>query len=394
MKQFLFFLIVWLAGCSSGAVVFAPTPAPPDLSPVRYDHPSGAFFLHLPPNWSVYSRNTTTLATAAFSPPNSPDPLLTVAVINLGEILDSSGWNDLLDRYQSQVRPDAARYTEQNRQAMGDGSWRLTGLRAATGSTQQINTFVQQTGTLLGVIDVFIPDDQASMAELQTIVNSLDINPDAALNPSQLSVLVAAAATEIDAVHVSAWTTPTGVFFITGEVVNNSGVTMTDVPVRAVLLTAEGLPVAEAVDKVMGYGLAPGEYAPFSLRFGQGQPPLTTTYELYLGSEDWQPQTDLTLVGADDLSWTDEFSFDSNGRLVITGAATNTGEDMVNRPRAVVTVFNTNQQVIAAGFSDLEVTVLEPGESAPYQIVVPDMGGEPAEYVVNVQAVQGRSASP
>jgi hypothetical protein len=43
--------------------------------------------------------------------------------------------------------------------------------------------------------------------------------------------------------------------------------------------------------------------------------------------------------------------------------------------------------VIAARFQDLEVTELRPNESAAFQITVDEIGGEPAQYVVNVQAL-------
>jgi len=41
------------------------------------------------------------------------------------------------------------------------------------------------------------------------------------------------------------------------EVANRGTTQLTDIPVRAVLKTAEGLPIAEAVDTVMGYSLPP-----------------------------------------------------------------------------------------------------------------------------------------
>src|SRR5262245_46398972 len=122
-------LMLILAGCSGGAVVFAPTQPPPDLSPLLYTHPGGAFTVSLPRNWSVYEQNTTILASAAFAEPGSNESLIRFAVVNLGRPLDSTLLADLLDRYQTVIRPDADHYTEVDRQAMGDGSWRLSGLR-------------------------------------------------------------------------------------------------------------------------------------------------------------------------------------------------------------------------------------------------------------------------
>ena len=76
--------------------------------------------------------------------------------------------------------------------------------------------------------------------------------------------------------------------------------------------------VLGAVDQVMGYGIPPGGFAPFSLRFGQGQPSLATTYTLTLGGEDWQPaSTEPVIYGQNEMTWTDESRFDSFNRLVI-----------------------------------------------------------------------------
>ena len=76
MRRLLILLTLFLTGCGSGAVVFAPTPPPPDLSPLRYEHPSGAFSVVVPRNWPVFTQHATTLAAASFSPPDSGDPLL------------------------------------------------------------------------------------------------------------------------------------------------------------------------------------------------------------------------------------------------------------------------------------------------------------------------------
>jgi len=389
MQRFLVILVmIILAGCSGGAVVFAPTPLPSDFSAARYDHPSGAFSLDVPRNWSVYSQNTTTLATAAFAAPDSIEPEITIAVIKLSDTLDSSAFSDLLNLYQSQVRPDVGRYTEQNRQAMGDGSWRMTGLRQiASGGTEQVNTFIQQSDNLLGVIDVIVPDDTAQMNDLQAIINTFQLNAESGLQAAELSSLVSVASASLDITHLFAWTTPTGVFFITGEIANNGSEVVTGIPVRAVLLTEDGLATAEAVDTPMGYGLPPGEFAPFSLRFGQGQPALTTRFEIDLGSAEWQVDSEAIIYSANEMDWTDDSTFDNNGRLNISGTVTNISTYIIRSPRAIVTVFDNAQHVIAAGFSDLAVTQLEPDASADFQIVIPEMGGEPAQYIVNVQGL-------
>ncbi|MBC7814386.1 MAG: hypothetical protein H7175_24735 [Burkholderiales bacterium] len=381
-------LCVVLAGCGSGAVQFAATPLPPDLSPLQYQHPSGAFSVTLPRTWTVYEQNTTTLATAAFTPPNEDEPLLLFAVMNIGTAVDVNALVDLIQQYQTQVRPDVERYTEQDRQAMGDGSWRLTGLRSvAGGTTQQVNTFIQQSGALIGMSETILPNNPNAgrIAELQGIVNSYTINPAAQLQPAELSALAAATSSGLSIVHVSTWKTPSGVFFITGEVANYGDATAVNLPVRAVLETTDGLGVAEAVDTTMGLGIPPGGFAPFSLRFGQGQPPLTIGYTLALGGENWMPDPDVILYGAESLEWSDESDFDEFNRLVISGTVTNISEMPLERLRAVATVFDTRQNVIAAGFSDLSTSSLAAGASAEFQVIIPEIGGEPSQYIVNIQ---------
>lgn len=388
MRYLLLLMILWLAGCGSGAVMFAPTPLPPDLSPLRYEHPSGVFAVTVPRHWPAFTQHATTLAAASFAPPGSPSPLVTLAVVNLGQQPDSSAFSDLINRYQQEIRADALRYKEESRQAMGDGSWRMTGLLAAPGGeTRQINTFIEREGSFVGVVEVTLPDDPALRESLQTIINSFDINPVAELEPADLSVLVSLASSSLDILNVAAWTTPAGVYYITGEVANYSPIPLESVPVRAVLRTADGLPVAEAVDMSMGYAVLPGGFAPFSLRFGQGQPALAATYDIILGSDDWQPQHDIEVFGPDDLGWIDESAFNEEGHLVVSGTVTNIGQRRLRSLRATVTVFDPNQNVIAARFADLPIGELRPNETTSFEFVIPEIGGEPAQYVVNVQAL-------
>jgi hypothetical protein len=380
-------LVLILSACSGGAVVFAPTPPPPDLSPLLYNHPSGVFSVSVPRNWSVFAQNTTVLAAAAFAAPGADEPALRFAVVNLGKRLDSGELGDLMNQYQTQIRPDAPRYNETGRQAMGDGSWRLTGLRHAEGGlTRPVNTFIQQSGNLLGVIDVLVPDSAAGQSELQAIVNTFSIHNDAPLQTSEASALASVTANSLEIVHVSTWSTGSGVFFITGEVGNYGSTWAENVPVRAVLNTADGLPVAEATDIVMGYGIPPGGFAPFSLRFGQGQSAITAGYELSLGGADWNPGETQTIYGQEALKWSDDSTVESDGRLLINGTVTNDGEDMVRNVRAVVTVFDAAGNVIAAGFSDV-TPGLNAGASADFNIAVPEIGGTPVNYIVSVQGL-------
>ncbi|PJF25813.1 MAG: hypothetical protein CUN53_10860, partial [Phototrophicales bacterium] len=91
-------------------------------------------------------------------------------------------------------------------------------------------------------------------------------------------------------------------------------------------------------------------------------------------------------VGGEALDWTDSSRFDSFGRLVISGSVTNASAEAVRDVRAVVTIFDAGGLVIGAGWDDLDVAALAPGESAPFEILIPETGGDPVNYIVTVAA--------
>jgi len=153
-------LLLLMSACSGGAVVFAPTPLPPEAAPIAYEHPSGAFSLLLPRTWALHEQSTSSVASASFTAPDSEVPIVHVQVVNVGQEIPAEDIGTLMDQYQTQFRRDASRYTEQSRTAMGDGSWRLTGLRTSTaGEPQPVNTFIQAQGNLFAVIEVTLPQD-------------------------------------------------------------------------------------------------------------------------------------------------------------------------------------------------------------------------------------------
>lgn len=373
-------LVLLLSGCGSGSVMFAPTPAPPDASPLRFEHPGGSFAITVPRLWSSYVQDTTSLASAAFSAPGDSVPTIQVSVMNPGRRFTPTELNTFMQTYQSALRPDASRYHQVDQQAMGDGSWRLTGLQQTAGRTQPINTFIQQTGTLLSVLEVKLPASGPS-PELEAIINSLVVNPDATLEAAEPTVLAVASATALDVQHVSVWTTPQGVLFLTGEVANRGSEAPGNLPVRALLYNADGRASAEALDVLMGHALQPGGFAPFSLRFGV-QPPGISTYSIILGSEgSWQPRTDVI-----DLPVTNTSRTEPDGRLFISGQVSNPGNSVLEQIRVVATIFDAQQNVIAAGFSDV-AALLDPSALVEYQVIIPELGGTPVNFTVLAQGL-------
>jgi hypothetical protein len=389
------FLALFLGGCGErGAVVFAPTPLPLDVSSAPYTHPSGAFTLHVPRQWAIYTQNTTTLATAAFTPPNKHEAAIEVAVINLAQTGTLVDFATIINIYQGEIRPDLRHYTEQGRQAMGDGSWRLAGIRTTAGSIpQQMNTFIEQSGSFIGIIHIILPDDDRGLLnDLEQAINTFSIDAASAIEPTTLATLSFAASGSLEVVGMSDWITPNGVYFITGEVTNHSSETVHSVPVQVELQGIDGTMVIvwpPEPDTTMGYGIPPGGFAPFSLRFGQGQPPSVNHLALTLGNETWQPETTAppTVYGNGSMTWMEEGSISPEGHFLIDGTLTNTDSIIVRDPMVIVTIFDAQQNVIGARYELIMEGGLLPGESVEFHIRVPELGGDPASYFVNIQAL-------
>ncbi|GAB4521076.1 MAG: hypothetical protein OHK0046_32000 [Anaerolineae bacterium] len=373
-------------------MVFAPTPLPPDRSPLRYQHPSGAFTLDVPREWSVYAQNMANLSTAYFTPPGESVPAVGVAVINLAPESAPESITDLINLYQQQIRPDARRYTEQDRQAMEDGSWRMTGLRRTVGDLPQaVNTFIVVLGSTIGVLDVAVPENTMQnaaqhaqiLAQREAIANTLNLSANSLLQPTSLETLSAAAYAEVEVVNVASWTAQTGVYFLTGELLNRGITPKTDLQLRVRLQDDEGNDLAEALDTFMGLELAPGGFAPFSLRFGQGQPPRATDVVIELQES---PGESVEVYGAESMNWTDSRTFTEEGHLLITGTVSNASTQTLRDPTVIVTVFDAERRVIAAGFTTAAEGAFAPEESAAFALRIPEFGGVPVEYIVNVQA--------
>jgi len=384
----IFFISIALSACGQGAVVYAPTPLPPDTSPIAYSHPSGAFQITIPRAWSAFTQSLPDLASATFSAPQIAEPLLTVTLLTVSEMPDIA---TLLTIYQTEARPDSGRYTELERQAMGDGSWRLIGLRTTLGGVgQNINTFFQVHGTFISIIETVLPDspDPALARVLEEAVNSLQVNSGASLLPTTLFSAQKTATTPLRLTTVYLWTTPNGVMFLTGVLQNATNAPIGNVPLYAGLQTPDGVVVDGVSGQVMGYGIPAGGFMPFSLRFGNGQPISATRYTLTIGGGGWNPESATPrYYGEENFIITSDRSTTSEGFVVIRGDVTHIGTDIVRDPIAVVTVYDSQRHVIASAFTPIKDGVFLPQESASFNFNLTELGGTPAFHLVTVQAL-------
>ncbi len=375
-----------LSACGGDAVIYAPTPLPPDISAQAWTHPSGAFSVAVPRHWAVFTQNDAALSSASFSPPNVGAPVLTVSAIRLATPPDPASLDSLAAQIQAAHRPDLRRYTQTAAELTPDGAWRFSGARLnPDGSQTALNTFISANGSLLIVADSIVPSDPALLVEIQRAVNTITVNPESPLPVTELSTLGFVYSAALEVQNVAAWTNSTGVLFVTGEVANHTGQTLETVPVHVSLTNPAGNAVIEAGDYTMGYHLPAGGFAPFSLRFGQGQPSDATGYRVTVGDGAMFPPA-RPIMGAPDLSWTDSSSFAADGSLLISGVLTNNGGQIARDSLGIVTAFDSAGDVIGAWFAPLGIPELAGGASSEYTVRVPELGGGARNYIVEIQA--------
>jgi hypothetical protein len=110
-------------------------------------------------------------------------------------------------------------------------------------------------------------------------------------------------------------------------------------------------------------------------------------YSVILGSDEDEMETDVVIIGAPVLLWTDDIQYTADGDLFITGTITNRGAEDVRAPRAIATVFDERGRVVAVGFADANDEVLEANSETTYTLLISEMGGTAMNYIVNVQAL-------
>ena len=384
----IFLIALLIGGCSGGAVQFAPSSILDADALIRYEHPGGAFSLAIPRAWAIYEMNTTLLASAALTPPTGTTPLLLFAVVNAENAFDDVQFEAWITRYTSELRLDARHFVEQGRDRLADASWRVAGYRRAVEGNLPVNLFFQRVGTLIALIEYTPPNviDPDLAVAIDQIINSFSVTAASPLLPTSADTLSAARSSPLTAINVRAWTALDGALFVTGEVVNNTPGVIAPVPIDVQILTSDGSPLTGAADVVMGYGLFSGGFAPFSVRFGEGQPAGAAVYSIRIGADGWTPEP-ASFLGTNDLRWTDQLTAERDGSLLISGEITNTSDQQLRAVRAVATVFDSDGAVIAAGQTEYADVPLSAGETRPYEIVLSALGDAPFQYTVFVQGI-------
>src|SRR5579871_3517035 len=373
-------LLLALAACDTSPVVVVATPVPQDATFRTYRHPSGAFTLRLPPDWSVRDVSQNAAIRVEFSPPDNTGLPLTVYMINTGNVLDAPNLLDAINKYQAAINGDSKVYSEVSRTAQGDGSWRLSGVRQTAIGPRSLNTFLQADKTFLSAIEVDVTgasDQRLQM--LKAIVNTFRVDPTVVIGASSIQAQADVGVNTSSGVLVFgglfAWTNQQGVFIINGQVTNNSGGPLEAIRITAILYDAQSNALVEQANVVPLEILDDQESAPFSIQFRSGKPSQAVRYELQAAGRNAEYALK-THLGADSfILGNDKATYTTGGYLSVGGDVVNKTKGPAHFVKATVTMFDDQQRVVATDSVFLAKPDLLPGESAHFDLTFFEIGG-------------------
>jgi len=379
-------LVVILAGCTAPGGQPA-TPAPGDNR--TYTHPGGVFSLILPPSWIVGDLSSGETLLMTFAPPEATRPPLTVYAVRLESPLDGTAFGAAMGSYLRSPHNWTLDVVDQ--QAMGDGSWRVTGVRQVRGQALPVNVFMLREGPFFSALEVIVPpNDPFQVSLLSLMVNAYRLNPAAVwpvgvvgdFPPLDENLLVAGGNLSFGA--LASWTDAGGGLHISGQVANRAPYPVEAVTVAAALLDAAGGVLAEGSAALPLYALPDGELGPFDVRFPEGRPRGVARYRLEARAQ--QAGQTGALLDAGTFDWEDRAEYDETGQLHIRGTVWHVGDAPAYDPQAVITLFDSADRVIGVAAASIGDGPLPPGGSLRFDVPLPPGGAEPVRYQVTIQA--------
>ncbi len=379
-------LVLVLTACGMESLQPATEPHPTR----QYWHPSGVFTLPLPTSWLVGDLSDGAGLLVTFAPPGASQVQLTIYSVRLGETMDDSAFAAAIDTYLDAPHNDTLSTVE--RTAMGDGSWRVSGIRHVRNESHPVNVFLQRDGAFFSALEVVIPTyDDLTNAILEMAINGYEVNQEAGWPVGAVDAVPAmnenymVSAGNLAFSGLATWVDGDGRFHVTGRIANHAPYPLEQVAVRATLYDFSGLVLGEQVSPVPGTVLLDGEYVPFDVRFDSGRPIAVTRFGLQ--AEAVQADASLrTFVGPGSFDWEDRAEYDDEGRLHIQGTVWNAGDAAVYNTTGVITVFDAQNQVIGYVIAEIAPGALGPGESMRFDTPLDEVGGNPARYLLALHA--------
>jgi hypothetical protein len=378
------------AACATSPVVVVATPVPLDAQFRTYRHPSGVFKLRLPADWSVRDLSHGDTIRVEFSPPGNAGLPVTVYVVNTGTVLDAASLLDAINRYQAALNGDSSVYHEVSRNAQGDGSWRLAGVRQTPIGPRLLNTFLQADKSFLSAIEVDLTDANDAMQQtLRAIINTYRVDPTVVIGASQIQAPEGVSANTSSGVlafgGLYTWTNPQGAFIVNGEVTNQSGGPLEGIRITAILYDAQNKALVEQANVIPLEVLDDKAKAPFSIHFRNGRPSQAVRYELQAAARNAEYAISTHLGDDSFIRGNDKAQYNANGYLTVSGDVVNKTQGAARYIKATVTLYNEQQQVVATDNAFLSKPELLPGETSHFEVTFYEVGGNAARYVITIE---------
>ena len=196
----------------------------------------------------------------------------------------------------------------------------------------------------------------------------------------------------LEIVHAAMYETPVGGVWCMGEVVNDLDVPVTNLQVRATLLTVDGAPLATKMALAAADYLPPGERAPFAVLFPDPPAGVAEMRVQLLRAETVSAVTEnfvpLTVVASEGAV--------SGPQYRVTGEIANESGSSVTRVVVVVTLYNADghvigyrQQNLRSGADDETAITLAHGQRTAFELLLTPQGlANPADFDVLMWATR------
>lgn len=152
-----------------------------------------------------------------------------------------------------------------------------------------------------------------------------------------------------------------GYYFIVGEVWNNTNVPMEYVKIVATLYDNNGY--------ITGTGLT---YTDLDVIAPGGKSPFETMTNPYVGTTNYklQVQGREGTLGRQDLVISNSFYYVQYEYLFVVGEVKNTGTTPAEYVKPVVTLYDSNGNVVGTGLTYTDLTIIPPGGDSPFDIMI------------------------
>ncbi len=376
-------------GDDTAPLVVVATSAAPDAGFYTYRHESGVFSIRIPPNWVADNLPDPNGVRVQFSNLEGTESIvrLTVYLVNTGTPMTREGFLNAAAAYQPPE--DFAKLGWQLIEDpidQSDGSRRLVGVRNyPTIGPRAMNIFLQGNGSYFSALEADVTNaDTSLISTLAAVVNTYRVNSSVALQIGEVTGVTSFTGV-IGFDSYTSWSDSDGGFNITGRVVNNADYSVEAVRLTGYLYDSRSNQLTEKSTILTTDILAPGEGAPFRLRFDGGRPSTVVRYELHAAARAAEDIVLRNFYGKNNFTvQSNDPFYNESGFLVVSGQLSNNGSRLVKLIKVVVSIFDDQNNIVSTETVFIDKDQLLPGEAGSYEVVMYDVGGPAIRYELNI----------